>query len=84
MLNKPNLITINPLDGIISKKTIIKSIYGQIELEEYQEKESDLYKLTLKMKDLKPEIAKEFIRIIKPFFEDPVNPQLTIFVEEAK
>lgn len=81
--NSPSLISLNPVDGIVSKKSIIKSYYGQIELEEYEDKElSKLYKLNLKLKDLKPEIAQEIIRVMTPFFEDPVNPQLNLFVED--
>jgi hypothetical protein len=81
--NSPSLMKLNPIDGIISKKSIIKSNYGQIDLEEYEDDEMrKLYKFNLKLKDLQPEIAQEIIRVMTPFFEDPINPQLELFVEE--
>lgn len=78
----PSIDNFNPVTGIQSVKTTIKSDFGIAELEEYFEDESELYKFKLQLKGLKPEVAREIIRVIKPFFEDPVSPQLTLFPEE--
>ena len=59
-----------------------KHKYGQISYEDYYNKENQLrYKATISLGEMSAETCQEFIRVNKPFFEDPFNPQLTLFPE---
>lgn len=78
----PDISEFDPAHGIQSVKTTIKSQFGVAELEQYTEDEAELYKFKVQLKGLKPEVANEIIRVIKPFFEDPISPQLTLFPED--
>lgn len=78
-MRTPSIDNFDPAHGIQSVKTTIKSHFGVAELEEYTEDDTELYKFKLQLKGLKPEVASEIIRAVKPFFEDPVSPQLTLF-----
>ncbi|BAQ65577.1 hypothetical protein [Geminocystis sp. NIES-3709] len=77
----PTLENINPNCGH-NLKTEIKSKYGNLSLEDYYNKDDFLrYKINLKIAELTPEIAKEMLRVLTPFFENPLSPQLELFAE---
>lgn len=80
-MRTPDISNFDPAHGIQSVKTTIKSDFGIAELEAYTEDEAEKYKFKLQLKSLNPEVAVEIIRAVKPFFEDPVSPQLTLFIE---
>lgn len=59
-----------------------KHKYGQISCEDYYNKDNELkYKATISVSEMSAETCQEFIRVNKPFFEDPFNPQLTLTFE---
>jgi hypothetical protein len=66
-----------------SVKTIYKHKMGMTSIENYFDKDGfPKSNFELKLKDLNPNIAQELIRVTKPFIEDPVHPQLTLFPED--
>lgn len=65
-----------------SVKTTIKHQMGMTSIENYFDKEGcPKANFELKLKDLHPNIAQELLRVTRPFIEDPVSPQLTLFPE---
>lgn len=80
-MTQPTINNFNP-DYLLSTKNTIKSEYGVVELEEYEKEDETLYRLNLRLKDLPPTTANECLRLLKPIFENPINPQLSLFVEE--
>ena len=72
----PTIESFDPVHGVQSIKTSIKSEFGVAELEQYEQDEQELYKFKLQLKGLKPEVANEIIKVIQPFFEDPTSVQL--------
>jgi hypothetical protein len=85
ILNPITIRDITPKEGLVSFKTSLKSIHGQLDLEECEKNIDGLietrYKLNLQLKNLKPEVAEEIIRVLTPFFKDPISPQLQLFPE---
>jgi hypothetical protein len=68
--------------------TCLKSFHGRLQLEEFDKNIDGFietrYKINLQLKDLKPEVAQEIIRVLTPFFKDPSSPQLQLFTKEEK
>jgi hypothetical protein len=65
-----------------SVKTVYKHKMGTMASETYFDKDGfPLANVELKLKGLSPEVHQEWIRVNRPFFEDPVSPQLTLFPE---
>jgi hypothetical protein len=79
----PNLNDISPID-LVSEKQSLKSEHGIFELEEYMKDDEELYKITLRLKDLPKQVAEQAVLAVRPFFENPENPQLSLKLEVAK
>lgn len=61
-------------------KVIKKSIFGQIDLQNYQTKEgNEVSDINLKFKEIPREVAIEILRKLKPYFKNPISPQLELF-----
>lgn len=73
----PNLNDICPID-LVSEKQSLKSEHGIFELEEYMNDGEELYNLVLRLKKLPKRVAEQVILAVRPFFENPENPQLSL------
>jgi hypothetical protein len=79
----PNLNDISPID-LVSEKQSLKSEHGIFELEEYMDDGEELYNIVLRLKKLSKSVAKQVILAVRPFFENPENPQLSLKLEVDK
>jgi hypothetical protein len=84
-MTEPTLQNVNPSHGLLAKATRIKSYFGTFEHEKYEKKDGEDFllrnKIKLNLQDLTDEVTIEIIRVLTPFFEDPVSPQLELFTD---
>jgi hypothetical protein len=84
-MTEPTIDNVKPCHGILAKTTKIKSYFGTFEHEKYEKKDGENFllrnKLKVNLSDLTDEVTIEIIRVLTPFFEDPVSPQLELFTE---